>query len=599
MPTLVDAAILAGDDRLRRDSNKSGQCTETTSYGIAEIDASGIVTFASQSFAAMYGYDPEEMVGKSILDFQISDSEKQKIRGYLESLIGKQPVPTPWFSRQRTKDGRRIRIQVDWNYKRNDRGEVTGFICVVTDITQRNQAEKSLRESRRMYRTLVEFSPDGVFVHIGGSIVFANPAMAKMLGARSPESLTGMRVLDLVHPDCRDAIRDRMARGFDLGEPVPLLEQKLVRLDGSVFYAEAVAAPITYQGQKASQVLVRDITERKRAEEELKRFKFMVENCGQEAYLVRPDGRLDYVNPVAARSLGYTVDEMLALGVPGIDPLFGPVFEQHFFELKEKGLPAFETVHLSKDGRKIPKEIKSVYLRMGSEEFVCGFGSDITERKKAEHRLKISLEEKEVLIRELHHRVKNNLQLISSLLRLQSRALRGACAQVLGEASARVQSMALVHEMLYSVENVAHLDIAKYISRLTKNLLHSCPCQGCAIDVELDIGEVHIDIESALPLGMLLNEIVSNALRHAFPKKRNGRIRISLGSPEAGEVELTVADDGIGFPEAVNWKEPHSFGLQLIKTVVDQLNGLLEITRNGGTVVRVRFKEISLLRPVA
>lgn len=592
----MEAATLAGGDRLRGESNKRRQFTEIASYGVSEIDASGIVIFANQSFAAMYGYDPEEMVGKSILDFQISESEKQKIGDYLESLIRDQPPPTPWFSRQRTKDGRRIRIQVDWNYKRNDRGDVTGFICVVTDITKRKQAEKVLRESQRMYRTLVEFSPDGVFVNVGGSIVFANPAMAKMLGARSPESLTGMRALDVVHPDCRDAIRNRMARVFDLEEPVPLVEQKLVRLDGSVFYAEAVAAPITYQGQTASQVLVRDITERKRAEEELKRFKFIVENCGQEAYLVRPDGRLDYVNPVAAQSLGYTVEEMLALGVPGIDPLFGPVFEQHFFELKEKSLPAFETVHVSKDGRQIPKEIKSVYLRIGSDEFVCGFGSDITERKKAEHRLKMSLEEKEVLIRELRHRVKNNLQIISSLLRLQSRALRGSCAQVLSEASTRVQSMALVHEMLYSVENVAHLDIANYISRLTKNLLHSCPHQGCAIDMELDIGEVHIGIESALPLGMLLNEIVSNALRHAFPTKRNGRIRISLDSRESGEVELTVTDDGIGFPEAVDWKEPNSFGLQLINTVVDQLSGVLEITRNGGTKVRVRFKERSFVR---
>lgn len=238
-----------------------------------------------------------------------------------------------------------------------------------------------------------------------------------------------------------------------------------------------------------------------------------------------------------------------------------------------------------------------------------------TERLDNQRRkLDASLKEKEVLLREIHHRVKNNMQVISSLLRLQSGYINDdKYKEMLKESQDRIRSMALVHEKLYRSHDLSSIEFSKYIKNLANSLFRSYSMATHKVVLDIDARDYLLGIDSAIPCGLILNELISNSLKYAFPDSRSGKIKISLNklskndvphlknrkdaddSPdEALEVlELIVADDGIGLPEDLNIKKCDSLGLQLVSTLVeDQLHGNIEITRDNGTKFRICFREI-------
>jgi len=225
---------------------------------------------------------------------------------------------------------------------------------------------------------------------------------------------------------------------------------------------------------------------------------------------------------------------------------------------------------------------------------MAGSLTDINHRKQNEQRIRASLNEKEVLLREIHHRVKNNMQVICSLLRLQSNYVNDPHSQmVLQESQNRIRSMALVHEKLYQSKDLTEIDAQDYLTQLIQFLIRSYVAQPEQIDVNLDISKIQLKLDTAIPCGLIINELVSNALKYAFPDGRKGQITISLRMLEDGHmVELTVADDGIGMPEGFSLQESPSLGLQLVFTLVqDQLQGEMEMIRYPGTCFRVRFRE--------
>lgn len=253
--------------------------------------------------------------------------------------------------------------------------------AIIHDITDRIRAEEGLR----LARFCIDHASIAIFrIDEKGRILEANDQACASLGYRR-EELCSMKIFD-VDPDF-DPVSWRQHRSKIRTTGSGTIETRHRRKDGSVFPVEVTVNYMDYEGQSFSYSFAQDITERKKAEEELKRFKFMVENAGQEIYLVNPDGSFFYVNDTAAASLGYRVEELMALGIPGIDPAYGPVYFTHLKELKERGLSRFETEHIAKDGRAIPKEIRAVYLPMGGREYVCAFAQDITERKEYEKRL--------------------------------------------------------------------------------------------------------------------------------------------------------------------------------------------------------------------
>jgi len=214
---------------------------------------------------------------------------------------------------------------------------------------------------------------------------------------------------------------------------------------------------------------------------------------------------------------------------------------------------------------------------------------DDTERRIAEERIRASLKEKEVLLKEVHHRVKNNLQIISSLLNLQSKYIKDDQAlEMFKESRNRIRSMTLIHEKLYRSKDLANIDVAEYIQNLSSNLFRSYSAGRISLRTQVD--DILLGVDTAIPCGLIINELVSNSLKHAFPDKQ-GEILVDLHR-DNGKFTLRVRDNGVGFPEHVDFRNTDSLGLQLVCTLTDQLDGEIELDRAGGTEFRITFGEI-------
>lgn len=216
---------------------------------------------------------------------------------------------------------------------------------------------------------------------------------------------------------------------------------------------------------------------------------------------------------------------------------------------------------------------------------------DVTDRKRSE-RIKKSLREKEILLREIHHRVKNNIQIISSLLNLQTHYIKDkSYVDMLRESQHRIRSMGLIHEKLYQSENLAEIHFTEYVKTLVYSLFRSYGVNTGRIAVKTDIEDISLDIDTAIPCGLIINELVSNSLKYAFPGERTGEITIQLHSRN-GHIELVVADNGTGIPEHIDFRTTSSLGLHLVTILVEeQLKGEISLDRNKGTAFHITFRK--------
>ncbi|MBZ2164632.1 hypothetical protein K8N75_00995 [Methanobacterium sp. VT] len=217
---------------------------------------------------------------------------------------------------------------------------------------------------------------------------------------------------------------------------------------------------------------------------------------------------------------------------------------------------------------------------------------EIKERENMEKEIKTSLEEKEMLLKEIHHRVKNNLMIISSLLNLQSGYIKDKESQVIfKESQNRARSMALIHERLYQSTDLKRIDFGEYITSLSNELFHTYVADPSLIKLKINVDDIFLDINTAIPLGLIVNELITNSLKHAFPDGMNGEIVIDF-HPLDAHYEFTVIDNGIGFPEDLDYKNNESLGLQLVNSLTDQIDGEIELDRNNGTEFKITFKDL-------
>jgi PAS domain S-box-containing protein len=309
------------------------------------------------------------------------------------------------------------------------------------------------------------------------------------------------------------------------------------------------------------------------------------------------------VNPAWCRLLGYSTSEIVSLT---FDQITHPDdWPQDLPDLRQRDPGKLDSYRLQKryfkkNGELMWANLTVTVLREqeGLPRFTLAMIEDITERKQAEELIQASLLEKETLLKEIHHRVKNNLQIISSLLRLQSRQIQDQqTLELFKESQNRVQAMALIHEKLYQSSNLAQIDFQEYITTLVEHLCRSYDIHQPAITIKINVEPVPLPIDTAIPCGLIINELVSNSLKYAFPGNQGGEICLKLqfgasscNAPvDTEQFILTVRDNGIGLPENLDFRNTSSLGLQLVCRLAKQIRGSLELNRRQGTEFNLVF----------
>jgi PAS domain S-box-containing protein len=300
-----------------------------------------------------------------------------------------------------------------------------------------------------------------------------------------------------------------------------------------------------------------------------------------------------YANPAMCKMLGYTQEELTKTRTSDIHPHDFLNIVAAEFSAQARGektmitLPCFK-----KDGTIIYADISATKAIIDGRACSIGFFTDVTERRKAEEQIRASLIEKETLLKEVHHRVKNNMQVISSLLRLQAGIVKDKdTAMLLRDSQNRIQSMALVYNKLYQSQNLASINMNDYINELTAGLIKSYAFNPDRVKVSIVSSEVYLAVDTAIPCGLAINELITNSLKYAFPENRIGQIALLLKEDANQELELTVSDNGVGIPDGIDLVHNNTLGLKLVANLVqNQLGGKIELDRSQGTTFKITFR---------
>jgi PAS domain S-box-containing protein len=364
---------------------------------------------------------------------------------------------------------------------------------------------------------------------------------------------------------------------------------------------EIYAYPVLDEGGEITAVVEhgRDVTEKLGLMETLReseeRFRKFFEGAPDAMFLADPEsGIILDANPAASRLMQRPHEEIVGLHQAELHPhrMEGHsrrTFKEHAVE--KKGLHPVENVVVRPDGAEVPIEVLAREITLNGKTVLLGTFRDITERKQAEEELKRSLNEKEVLLREVHHRVKNNLAVINSLLRLQlDYADDPKTVDMMEESRRRIRSMALVHEKLYQSKDFSHIDIYDYLLTLVQTLFGSYDITTDKVIFDIDADAIQLSIDTIIPFGLMVNELVTNSLKHAFKDGRKGRIDVSLTSDGEGKT-LVVSDNGLGIPDEIDIYDTRTLGFQLVNALAKQIMGDVELDRSSGTRITIAFKK--------
>ncbi|MCJ7523643.1 MAG: PAS domain S-box protein [Candidatus Aminicenantes bacterium] len=480
------------------------------------------------------------------------------------------------------------------------------------------ESEEHLRESEEYYRTLVETSPDAIIIVDAGSrATFTSQKTLEIFGIPAQTSIIGTSIMNFVDPEEIPRVQGRMVEILS-GRSLPQInEYRLLKHDRRPFWGEISSSPLRDAAGRSIGLLLicRDVTKRKQAEEELR--------ISAEKWQSTFNSITDIVSVI---SMDHTFLEINKAGCDAMGLKREDIIGKKCYELVHDlhqpvvGCPCSLTIKSNKMEVGEVFENGHYYLLtawpiLDANGELLAFSHtvrDITERKLAEEQIRASLKEKEVLLQEIHHRVKNNLQIISGLLTLQADQAAGKSLEELFSASQdRIRSIALIHEKLYRSNNLAEIAFDEYLRALSENLFSSQGIAAGRITIKYDMEPILFTIEKAIPLGLIVNELITNSLKHAFPDGRQGEISIGLHecrgtacraplentglTPNKGTArraptnenraptyELAVADNGVGLPAGQVAEMEKTLGMKLIFMLAQQIKAELKVKTGPG-----------------
>jgi PAS domain S-box-containing protein len=557
--------------------------------GVAVLDPDLRLRYINARHAAKNNLSVSDHIGKLISEFlpQAAVAIEPKIQFVLDTgipllnqdIVGNHPSP----------DGSVLHRLASYFPWRSPEGENKGVLAVIQDASVDQFSQQMLEQSQhRLLQVL-----DNLFAFVGvmeldGTITHAN---------RAPLEAAGLSIADVQGKKIWDSYwfcHDESTRTRLMQDTERCRKGEVIRYDLQVrmihdqrMWIDFMMAPLKNKDGHITHLIpsAMDISARHASEVSLQqseeRFQSIVESSDDAIITKTLTGVITSWNPAATRLMGYTADE--AIGQP-VTLLFPPANISDEVVLMQRisrgeRVTPFETVRIHKNGNLIDVSVTISPLRdrTGAVVGACKLARDITLQKHQREVIEQALEEKTALLHEVHHRVKNNLQIVSSLLSLQARKAQPGAALALADCQGRIQAMSLVHQLLYESSNMAEVDLSAYIDRLVALICATCDSSALGVNIAFSscTERMGIDIQRAIPCGLIVNELVLNAVKHAFPEERNGHVTIDLKLNDAGWFCLSVSDDGCGLPPGFKWGSSAGLGTQLIPLFVNQLQGTL------------------------
>ena len=566
--------------------------------GIVQLDKKGIIVMVNDRYAEIIGATPEQLKDFNAFT-RIKDPDfLHAIKEALDGNIGH-------FEGEYTSviSGKTMYLRGVAQPLGSSESSWSGAIGIVEDITDHKRAEKALEQlalqkSEVKYRTLIESANEGIFVIQDGKIPYANPKALKIIGYDTG-SLQSLTFDMFVHPDDREGAIKRHIDRLN-GVPLePLADLRVIDKQGNLHWLEINAVIIDWEGRPATLNFITDISIRKKALEELK-FRNVILSTQIES---TPDGLL--IVGLDGRIISYNHNFVTMLKIPpdtiitGSDDLViqsilssvvepGPFLEKVRYLYQNRTEKSSDEI-LLKDGKIFERYSSPMNGPDGTYYGRVWYFRDITEKKHAEMKIIESLHEKEILLKEIHHRVKNNLQVVSGLLYLQVNQVKDMDTKdILTACRNRINSMALLHENLYQVSTFSSVAMAPYIQNLVRYLEESYDTSQW-LRFSIDIPDtIYLDIDTGTAVGMITTELITNSIKYAFPSRSSGLIEISLTRDVDG-MHFRVGDNGKGLPEGFDLESSNGLGMKLVRNLVRQIQGSFNITHDGGTSISIVF----------
>jgi len=573
---------------------KQGVMISNISDVIGVMDEEGRLTYISPSIERLFGWQPAEVLGDGWAHIHPDDVER--VRQYFSALVASERTPARQEYRYRCKDGTYRQVELTAVNLLGD-PILRGVLMNYHDITERKRSEQSMADSEIRYRRLFETAQDGILILDAetGKIVDVNPYLVVMLGFSRSQFLEkaiweiGSFQNVIANQDNFIQLQDEKYIRY---EDLPL-----VTATGKIVEVEFVSNVYLVEGRKVIQCNIRNIMSRKRDEVEMSfsetRYRRLFETA-QDGILIldAETGKIVDVNPYLMEMLGFSKSQLLEKAIWEIGTFKDIVASKdHFIELQQKEYIRYENLPLeTASGERIEVEfVSNVYLVDKRRVIQCKI-RNIAERKVAENAIQRLLTEKEVLLKEVHHRIKNNMATIKSLLELQAGTLpEPGARKALEDAGSRVQTMMVLYDKLYRSVGFESLPVRDYLPSLVDEILANFAAT-IDVKVEKEIGFFDLDTNKLLPLGIIINELLTNVMKYAFTGRAKGSVRISA-MLDGATVGLAIEDDGMGIPEGIDFRNSTGFGLMLVEMLTRQLNGTIGIERGNGTKVVLSFEK--------
>ncbi|MBN2729921.1 MAG: PAS domain S-box protein [Bacteroidales bacterium] len=560
-----------------------------------EVSLEGTILEMSPSIERYFGQPREFFLGRNILEFYKNPDDRV---GYLESLHKTGEVVNYKTDLQNI-EGKTVHTIVTASIvdRETDRERIVGSL---TDLSEQYQYLQKISESESKLRSLFENSPLGIMIsNTNGEIVDINRRLLEMLGSPSKDETQKFNLFKLDNL-IESGITDKVNHCIESGESL-VFETKYKSYWSNEAHAKVFINPIVEKNKKTSMIVLmaEDISEIKEIDSKLhetqERLNDIYEKTNDLIYTMDFEGNFTSVNPIGEKWLGYKYDELQNHNMRQFISLDSAKRAEENIRKKLKGdttQTSYEIEAYTRQGEKMILEVNSFLRFRGDKPIeVFGIARDITERKKHEDFIQTSLIEKEALNKEMHHRVKNNLQMILSLMKMHDEKLNDEKVKhAFNDISQKILAISAVHEDFYFSKNYKDIPFKKYLEAILCNAIENLD-QNNHVNSKLDIGDINADIDTAIPVGLIVSELIHNSIHHAFNNTHdNKELRISMSS--IGDmISLNYSDNGAGFDIKILESDQESSGIQLIKMLAEnQLEGSFNFNSSEkGTEVQIEF----------